>query len=96
MSGNTNERSSSWPNIKKKEGQEIRSLCTLTFISKQDQLSYIRYEYNSVILESAFSEKKIMVGIKKGNKSPVSAVLSNISFLTYQYKYEFKKDKRKI
>lgn len=76
-----------------KNGNEITGFCAPTFIEKEDPLAHVKYEYNGVVLESAFSENQLMIGKGAGDKPTGSAVLSDISALTYDYKYENKKYK---
>jgi homoserine dehydrogenase len=74
-----------------KNGNEITGFCAPIFIEKEDPLAHVKYEYNGVVLESAFSENQLMIGKGAGDKPTGSAVLSDISALTYDYKYENKK-----
>lgn len=48
-------------------------------------------EYNGVLLESAFTDKQFFVGKGAGGTATGSAVLSDISALVYNYRYEYKK-----
>jgi homoserine dehydrogenase len=61
------------------------------FIESAHPLYAVRNEYNAVQLESAFAEKQLFVGKGAGSYPTGSAVLSDISALTYDYKYEYKK-----
>lgn len=61
------------------------------FIENQNLLSTVRNEYNAVIVEGAFSEKQLFIGKGAGSYPTGSAVLSDISALTYDYAYEYKK-----
>jgi homoserine dehydrogenase len=74
-----------------KQDNEITGFCAPAFIEKNDPLAHVKYEYNGVVLESAFSENQLMIGKGAGAKPTGSAVLSDISALTYDYKYENKK-----
>lgn len=74
-----------------KNNNEITGFCAPTFIEKENTLAHVNYEYNGVVLESAFSEKQLMIGKGAGDKPTGSAVLSDISALTYDYRYENKK-----
>ncbi len=47
--------------------------------------------YNGVVLESGFADKQFFYGKGAGSFPTASAVLSDISALRYQYKYEYKK-----
>jgi homoserine dehydrogenase len=61
------------------------------FIESTHPLFAVRNEYNAVQLESAFAEKQLFVGKGAGSYPTGSAVLSDISALTYDYQYEYKK-----
>ncbi|MDR3273231.1 MAG: homoserine dehydrogenase [Flavobacteriaceae bacterium] len=74
-----------------KQDDEITGFCAPTFIKKNDPLAHVKFEYNGVVLESAFSEHQLMIGKGAGSKPTGSAILSDISALTYDYKYENKK-----
>lgn len=60
-------------------------------VDAQDHLREVNHEYNGVVLESAFSESQLFVGKGAGDRPTGSAVLSDISALTYEYRYEYKK-----
>src|SRR5688572_636315 len=61
------------------------------FIESTHPLYAVRNEYNAVQLQSAFAEKQLFVGKGAGSYPTGSAVLSDISALTYDYQYEYKK-----
>lgn len=61
------------------------------FIESTHPLYAVRNEYNAVQLESAFAEKQLFVGKGAGSYPTGSAVLSDVSALTYDYQYEYKK-----
>ena len=61
------------------------------FISSGKYLYNVDYEYNGVISEAAFSDKQFFYGKGAGGHPTGSAVLSDISACTYNYKYEYKK-----
>lgn len=61
------------------------------FIEQHHPLSSIRNEYNAVLVEGAFAEKQTFVGKGAGSFPTGSAVLSDVSALTYGYGYEYKK-----
>jgi homoserine dehydrogenase len=48
-------------------------------------------EYNGLVLESNFSQNQLFVGKGAGSEPTGSAVVSDISALSYQYRYEYKK-----
>lgn len=66
------------------------------FVSKNDELYNVIYEYNGVEVEGAFSCKQTFVGKGAGSHPTGSAVLSDISALTYQYKYGYRKLKKHL
>lgn len=61
------------------------------FVALSDTLNKVAYEYNGLLLEGAFSEHQFFMGKGAGGNSTGSAVLSDISALTYDYRYEYKK-----
>ena len=61
------------------------------FVKDDDHLAFVRNEYNGVVIESGFADKQFFYGKGAGSFPTASAVLSDISALRYQYKYEYKK-----
>jgi len=61
------------------------------FIESSHPLYAVRNEYNAVQVQSAFAEQQLFVGKGAGSYPTGSAVLSDISALTYDYRYEYKK-----
>lgn len=61
------------------------------FVTETDELYYIKNEFNAVTTESTFSDKHFFKGKGAGAFPTASAVLSDISALRYNYKYEYKK-----
>ncbi|MBA4057429.1 MAG: homoserine dehydrogenase, partial [Marivirga sp.] len=61
------------------------------FIESMHPLYAVRNEYNAVQVQSAFAEQQLFVGKGAGSYPTGSAVLSDISALTYDYRYEYKK-----
>jgi homoserine dehydrogenase len=61
------------------------------FVKHDDQLSFVKNEYNGVVIESGFADKQFFYGKGAGSFPTASAVLSDISALRYNYKYEYKK-----
>lgn len=61
------------------------------FIDENDTLNKVMYEYNGLLMEGAFSEHQFFMGKGAGGNATGSAVLSDISALTYDYRYEYKK-----
>lgn len=61
------------------------------FIQSTHPLASVRNEYNAVQVEGAFAEKQLFIGKGAGSYPTGSAVLSDVSALTYDYAYEYKK-----
>lgn len=61
------------------------------FISRENQLYNVDHEYNGVIVEGLFSGEQFLQGRGAGSLPTGAAVLSDVSALSYGYKYEFKK-----
>jgi len=61
------------------------------YIPADHMLANVRNEYNAVLVEGAFAEKQVFIGKGAGSYPTGSAVLSDISALTFDYRYEYKK-----
>ena len=79
------------PHVSKVDEATITLFVMPQFISRNHYLYNVENEYNGVIVEAAFSEKQFFSGKGAGGYPTGSAVLSDISALTYDYKYEYKK-----
>jgi homoserine dehydrogenase len=66
------------------------------FVNSDSDLYKVENEFNGVIVEGAFSEHQFFIGKGAGGYPTGSAVLSDISALTYDYKYEYKKLKQDL
>lgn len=77
-----------------KVGNKFRVYAMPHFVSKESDLYSVLYENNGVEVEGAYSCKQTFVGKGAGSHPTGSAVLSDISALTYQYKYAYKKLKK--
>jgi homoserine dehydrogenase len=62
-----------------------------TFVGLDNPLSTVNDEFNGVLMESAFANQQFFGGKGAGSDPTGSAVLSDISALTYGYRYEYKK-----
>ncbi|MCG3167111.1 MAG: Homoserine dehydrogenase [Bacteroidia bacterium] len=62
-----------------------------TFVAPHQYLYFVENEYNGVIVEAAFSDKQFYLGKGAGGHPTGSAVLSDISAVTYDYKYAYHK-----
>ena len=74
-----------------KSGERVYGLVAPQFIENTHALSAVRNEFNAVTVEGAFAEKQLFVGKGAGSYPTGSAVLSDVSALTYDYQYEYKK-----
>lgn len=61
------------------------------FVQPDDQLAFVKNEYNGVVIESGFADKQFFYGKGAGSFPTASALLSDLSALRYQYQYEYKK-----
>jgi homoserine dehydrogenase len=61
------------------------------FIRQDDHLVFVKNEFNGVVIESGFADKQFFYGKGAGSFPTASAVLSDLSALRYEYKYEYKK-----
>lgn len=75
----------------RKIGDKIIATVFPKFIAPTDKLYTINNEYNGIVIESIFAETQFFSGKGAGAYPTASAVLSDISALTYNYKYEYKK-----
>ncbi|HEX7845600.1 MAG TPA: homoserine dehydrogenase [Chitinophagaceae bacterium] len=76
---------------KKLQNGKVTAFVLPQFIQQDDHLSFVKNEYNGVVIESGFADKQFFYGKGAGSFPTASAVLSDISALRYQYKYEYKK-----
>jgi homoserine dehydrogenase len=61
------------------------------FVKNDEPLSFVKNEYNGVVIESSFADKQFFYGKGAGSFPTASAVLSDIGALRYNYHYEYKK-----
>jgi len=61
------------------------------FVAINDDLYSVKNEFNALITESAFADKQLFKGKGAGAFPTAAAVLSDISALRYDYKYEYRK-----
>ena len=61
------------------------------FVKSENPLAFVRNEYNGAVIESSFADEQFFYGKGAGSFPTASAVLSDISALRYDYKYEYKK-----
>jgi homoserine dehydrogenase len=61
------------------------------FIENTNPIAAVRNEFNAVQVRGAFAETQLFIGKGAGSYPTGSAVLSDISALSYDYAYEYKK-----
>lgn len=61
------------------------------FVNKQDKLYRVDDVFNGVITKTSFADTQFFMGKGAGAHPTASAVLSDISALSYDYRYEYKK-----
>jgi homoserine dehydrogenase len=74
-----------------KQDGKVFGLVAPQLVSASHPLAVVRNEYNAILVEGAFAEKQTFIGKGAGSYPTGSAVLSDISALTYDYRYEYKK-----
>lgn len=77
-----------------KVGDKYRVFVMPHFVDRTSELFNVMYEYNAVEVEGAYSCKQLLTGKGAGSHPTGSAVLSDISALTYNYKYGYRKLKK--
>lgn len=77
-----------------KKNGKVYGLVAPQLLEATHPLSSVRNEYNAVMVEGAFAEKQTFIGKGAGSYPTGSAVLSDISALTYDYQYEYKKTRQ--
>src|SRR5262249_39605512 len=75
---------------KKLDNGKVAAFVLPQFIKQDDHLAFVKNEYNGVVIESGFADKQFFYGKGAGSFPTASAVLSDLSALRYQYKYEYK------
>jgi homoserine dehydrogenase len=76
---------------KKLNNGKVAGFVLPQFIPVSEPLSFVKNEYNGVVIESGFADKQFFYGKGAGSFPTASAVLSDIAALRYNYKYEYKK-----
>jgi homoserine dehydrogenase len=74
-----------------KKDKRVFAFVAPQFVEATHPLYAVRNEYNAVQVQSAFAEQQLFVGKGAGSYPTGSAVLSDVSALTYDYQYEYKK-----
>ncbi|WP_276132985.1 homoserine dehydrogenase [Polluticoccus soli] len=76
---------------RKQPNGDIAAFVLPQFVDQGCQLYGVGNEYNGVVIESGFADKQFFYGKGAGSFPTASAVLSDVSALRYDYRYEYKK-----
>jgi homoserine dehydrogenase len=75
-----------------RSGNNVFGFVAPHFIQESHPSFNVNNEFNSVVVEALFSDKQLFVGKGAGSHPTASAVLSDISALSFDYRYEYKKE----
>lgn len=78
-------------NAQKLKNGKLAAFVLPQFVTEADDLYHVENEFNGITTESTFADKHFFKGRGAGAFPTASAVLSDISALRYNYKYEYKK-----
>ena len=78
-------------NAQKLANGKLAAFVLPQFVTEADDLYHVHNEFNAITTESSFADKHFFKGKGAGALPTASAVLSDISALRYDYKYEYKK-----
>jgi homoserine dehydrogenase len=73
------------------ENGKYTAMVLPTWVDSSSPLYDTQYEYNGVITEGGFTSRQFLKGKGAGGHPTGSAVLSDLSALKYEYRYEYKK-----
>ncbi len=76
---------------KKLNNGKVAAFVLPQFVTHDDPLAFVKNEFNGVVIESSFADKQFFYGKGAGSFPTASAVLSDVSALRYDYRYEYKK-----
>jgi homoserine dehydrogenase len=82
------------PTIKKLDDKQVTVLVLPKYVHADNHLYSVDNEFNGVIVDGEFSGEQFLKGKGAGGHPTGAAVLSDISALSYGYKYEYKKQKQ--
>ena len=75
----------------KRNEEEVAALVIPKFVKPTDSFSTVNDVFNGVKVQTAFADKQFFYGRGAGSLPTASAVLSDISAIAYDYRYEYKK-----
>jgi len=79
--------------VMKTASGEVSLFVAPGFVSRDKYIYNVEDEYNGVVIEGEFYDKQFMFGKGAGAFPTGSAVLSDITAISHNYKYEYKKRK---
>ncbi|UXE67986.1 MAG: homoserine dehydrogenase [Chryseotalea sp. WA131a] len=74
-----------------RDGEKVYGFVAPQFLEKTDEFATVRNEFNAVQIKGVFSESLLFIGKGAGCYPTGSAVMSDISALAYDYRYEYRK-----
>lgn len=75
----------------RKNENQISAFVAPHFIESTHSAFYVDEEFNAVVVQAAYADKQLFYGKGAGSFPTASAVLSDISALQFNYKYEYRK-----
>jgi homoserine dehydrogenase len=80
----------------KLQNERVNAFLLPQFVTNRSLLYNVPDEYNGVVIKSGLADEQFFYGKGAGGFPTASAVLSDLSALRYQYKYEYKKRSRQV
>ena len=74
-----------------KEDSQVNAYILPKFVPANHAFYSVNNEFNAIQIEAAFSDKQVLTGKGAGSYPTAAAVLSDISALTYGYRYGYRK-----
>lgn len=82
--------------VRKLDDQSFSLWVLPEFVAPGDELHNVDYEYNGVIVDASYCDKQFLYGKGAGGHPTGFAIMSDISAMTYNYRYEYKKHIQQI
>lgn len=79
--------------VSKVNDREITCFVMPSLVTDEKYIYNVDDEFNGVVLKGQFYDKQFMFGKGAGGGPTASAVISDITAISHQYKYEYKKSK---
>lgn len=75
----------------RRQGDTVAAAVWPAFVEQTHELAGVKREFNGLVMQSCFADRQFFLGKGAGAHPTASAVLSDLSALTYGYRYEYKK-----